>query len=354
MTDRKKFLREIISLPGLSAYEKPVRESIEKKWKTYCDELSVSPVGSLHGLKKGEGKEPRPRVLLAAHMDAIGMMVTTLESGFLHFTEVGGIDPRLLPGQRVMVHGRKDLPGVIIQPPDRLLPNAPGDPVLMEYLLVETGLEPADVEKLVRPGDLISFAQEPFDLSDDLIVGHSMDDRASVAVITECLEELKKRHHTWDVWAVATVQEEETFAGAYTSPFAIQPDMAIAVDVTFAKSPGSSDHRTYHLGKGPTLGWGPNIHPAIHKAVKDLADKLEIPIQKEIMPKHSGTDAFAMQIVGGGIPTMVIGIPLRYMHSPVEMVDYRDIERGGRLLAEFISQLEPDFAKKLTWDEPHE
>jgi len=354
MTDRKAFLKEIISLPGLSAYEEPVREAIQKKWKTLCYEISTSPVGSLHGLKKGEGKEPRPRILLAAHMDAIGMMVTTIEDGFIHFTEVGGLDHRLLPGQRIIVHGRQTLPGIIIQPPDRLLPINPGEPVRMEHLIVDVGLEPAEVEKLVRTGDLISFAQEPFELSDDQLVGHTMDDRAAVALVTECLIELQKRHHDWDVWAVATVQEEESMAGGYTSPFIIQPDLAIAIDVTFAKSPGSSDHRSYNLGKGPTLGWGPNVHPAIYRRMKELAEKLEIPFQKEIMPKHSGTDAFAIQVVAEGIPTMVIGIPLRYMHSPVELVDYKDIERGGRLLAEFISRLEPDFVKNINWDEKHE
>lgn len=354
MTDCKEFLKEIISLPGLSGYEEPVRDAIQKKWQTLCDEISTSPVGSLHGLKKGEGKEPRPRLLLAAHMDAIGMMVTVLHHGFIHFTEVGGLDHRLLPGQRVVVHGRENLPGAIIQPPDRLLPIRPGEPVRMEHLVIDVGLEPADVIKLVRPGDLISFAQEPFDLSNDQLAGHTMDDRAAVVLVTECLSELKKRHHAWDVYAVATVQEEETMAGGSTSPFAIRPDIAIAIDVTFAKSPGSSDYRTYHLGKGPTLGWGPNVHPAIYRRMKEMAEKLEIPYQRENMPKHSGTDAFAMQVVAEGIPTMVIGIPLRYMHSPVEMVDYRDIQRGGRLLAEFISHLEPDFIKNITWDEKHE
>lgn len=354
MNDQKEFLKELLSLPGLSAYEKPIRDVIQDKWKNLCDETSVSPVGSLHGLKKGEGREPRQKVLLAAHMDAVGLMVTTIDDEFLHFTNVGGIDPRLLPGQRVTVHGRRELPGIIIQPPERLLPITPGDAVPMEYLLVDVGLEENEVKKVTRPGDLISYAQEPFILSDDLIAGHSLDNRASVAVVTDCLSELKRRHHDWDVFTVATVQEEETMAGGFTSSFALQPDLGIAIDVTFAKSPGSSDHRTFNLGKGPTLGWGPNIHPAVFKAAKEVADKLEITFQKETMPRHSGTDAFALQVAREGVPTMVIGIPLRYMHSPVELVDYRDIERAGRLLAEFICQLTPDFIKDLAWDEAHE
>ncbi len=114
--------------------------------------------------------------------------------------------------------------------------------------------------------------------------------------------------HAWDVWAVASVQEEESLAGALTSPFAIRPDLAVAVDVTFAKGPGVSDHRTFAMGKGPTLGWGPNIHPAMYKAFKDLAEHLDIPYQFEAMPRHSGTDATGMQVVAEGIPCAMCSV----------------------------------------------
>ena len=130
--------------------------------------------------------------------------------------------------------------------------------------------------------------------------------------------------------------------------------MAIAIDVTFAKGPGAGDHRTFPLGKGPTLGWGPNAHPAIFNAMRDLAQKQDIPFHVEVMPRHSGTDAYGMQIVAEGIPTMVVGIPLRYMHTPVETVSTRDILRTGHLLAEFIASLEAEFANQICWDETHE
>jgi endoglucanase len=152
------------------------------------------------------------------------------------------------------------------------------------------------------------------------------------------------------VWAVATVQEEESFAGALTSPFEIRPDVAVAIDMTFAKSPGSGDFRTFELGKGATIGWGPNVHPGLSRDIEKLATKLEIPFGKELMPRHSGTDAYAMQIVAEGIPTLVVGVPARYMHSPIEMVSMKDIQRAGRLLAEWIARLEPDLASKLRWE----
>ncbi|MGD0707844.1 MAG: M20/M25/M40 family metallo-hydrolase [Anaerolineaceae bacterium] len=355
MIELKTFLKDLLSLPGLSGNEGPVRERIAQEWRPLVDELYVSKVGSLHGLRRGHGPEQRPRILLAAHMDAVGMMVTGVVDGFLRLTEVGGLDPRILPGQPVTVHGRRDVPGLIVQPPDRLLsPERNGSPAKLGDLLVDTGLLPDEVGRLVRTGDLVSYAQPPLELSGDVISGHTQDNRASVTAITACLQELQHMEHAWDVWAVATTQEEETFAGAYTSPWEIRPDIAIALDVTFAKGPNSTDYRTYDMNKGPTLGWGPNVHPAIHQAIKAVAEKLDIPFQIEPMPRHSGTDAFALQVVAEGIPTMVIGIPLRYMHTPVESVSFKDIERAGHLLAEFIARLEPDFTKNIRWDEPDE
>ena len=352
MTELTPFLKQLLSLPGLSGHEEPVRSVIEEAWRPLVDELTISRLGSLHGLRRGSGPEPRPRILLSAHMDSIGLMVTAIVDGLLHFTQVGGVDPRILPGQLVTVHGREDLPGIVVQPPDRLLPPAAREkPVAMEYLLVETGLLPADVSRLVRVGDLISFAQAPQELTGETITGHTLDNRASVAAVTVCLLELQRVAHTWDVYAVATVQEENILGGAFTSPFEIRPQIGVAIDVTFAKGPGVSDYRGYPLGKGPTIGFGPNIHPALHKRFKELAEKLDIPNSTEVMPRHSGTDAFAMQVVAEGIPSIVIGIPLRYMHTPVELVSLKDIQRTGHLLAEFIARLEPDIVSKIKWEE---
>ncbi len=346
------FLKELLSLPGLSGYEGPAREAIAAVWKPLVDEITTSKVGSLHALRRGSGAAPRPRILLSAHMDAIGLMVTGILGGLLRFTQIGGVDPRILPGQPVTVHGREALPGVVVSPPDALLPaRLQGKPVDMEYLFVDTGLLPDDVKKMVRVGDLVSFAQEPLDLAGDALAGHSLDNRASVAALTHCLQELQHMQHSWDVYAVASAQEETALLGAFTSPFDIRPDLAVAIDVTFAKGPGAGDHRAHPMGKGVALGYGPNIHPFLYKAFKDLADRLDIPTLMDVMPSHSGTDGYAMQVVAEGIPTMVISIPLRYMHTPVEVVALKDITRTGQLMAEFISRLEPDFMSKLTWED---
>jgi endoglucanase len=353
MKDLKPFLKELLSLPGLSGYEKPVHDAIEKTWAPFVDECSTSPVGSLHALKIGDREGDAPNILIAVHMDAIGLITTRIVDGFLHVTQIGGVDPRILPGQPVMVYGTEPIPGVMVQPPDFLLPESlAGKSVPLEELLVDTGLLPEEVEKKVKVGDIISFATEPLDLNGDIIAGHTLDNRASVAALTWCLSELQHMKHHWNVWAVATVQEEITMAGAITSPFGIQPDIAIAIDVTFAKGPGaSSDLETVPFGKGLAIASGPNLHPRITKALKQLADDLDIPYKMEYLASHSGTDAYGMQVVGEGYPCGLLGIPLRYMHTPVEAVAMKDIKRTGHLLAEFIARLEPEFTQQINWEE---
>jgi putative aminopeptidase FrvX len=354
MTDILPFLKSLISVSGLSGYETPVADLIAEKWRPLVDETSLSRVGSLHGLKKGRGKTPRPSVMIAAHMDAIGLRVSKIVDGFLHITNVGGIDVRVLPGAQVTVHASgsdEELPGVIVMPPARFLPEGVGDGVLaISYLLVDTGLLPREVEKKVHVGDLVSFANEPLELAGDVISGHSLDNRASIAALTICLEELQNKPHVWDVWAVATVQEEVTLLGASSSAFELRPQIAIVVDGAFAKGPGANGWQTFPLAKGVGLCIGPNMHPFLHKQLRELAERLEIPWFLDVTPSHSGTDAFAVQTTAEGIPTALVEYPLRYMHTPVEVVAVKDIQRVGRLLAEFISSLEADFVDTIIWE----
>ena len=352
MPDIQPFLKELLSAPGLSGYEAPAAKIIAEKWRPLVHKLSRSRLGSLHGLRRGTAAEPRPSLLVAAHMDAIGLMVTGIaEGGFLRLTAIGGVDARVLPGQPVTVHGLEDLPGVVVQPPARLLPPEIGNnPVPLEHLLVDVGLLPRKVNELIRVGDPISFAQPPLELTGETLAGHTVDNRASVAALTVCLEDLQNRPHAWDVWVVATVQEETGLIGAYSSSYQLRPQIAIVVDTSWAKGPGANDWNTFPLGKGPTIMWGPNIHPALHKAFKELAEQLEIPHAVEITPLHTGTDAFATQVTAEGIPSIALGIPIRYMHTPVEVVAVKDIQRAGRLIAEFIAGLQPDFMDKVTWD----
>jgi tetrahedral aminopeptidase len=346
------FLKDLLSAPGLSGHEEPVRKIIAAKWQPLCDELVVSRMGSLEAIKRGSGPEPRPRIMLATHMDAIGMMVTDIVDGFLSLTQIGGVDRRVLPGTPVIVHGRETLPGVVVQPPDFLVPGEfKNHPIPMQHLWVDVGLLPDDVKQLVRPGDLIAYATTPVELSGETLSGHTLDNRSSVAAVTVCLEILQKRIHACDVYAVATTQEETAFGGGYTSTFGIQPDLGIAIDVCHAKGPGTSEAYIPTLGKGLVLGLGPNVHPYLYKAFKKVADEMEITYVSGPMATHSGTDAYPMQVTATGMPTMVISIPLRYMHTPVELVSLKDIRRVGRILAEFITSIDQDFVNNICWEE---
>ena len=244
-------------MAGLSAYEGPVLRLIQQKWAPLVDEATTSPIGSLQGQKRGRGRGKRPSIMVATHMDAIGSLVTSIADGVLHVDEIGGIDPRILPGTPVIVHGKRELPGVVALPPLSTLPEeARAGAIGLRYLLVDVGLPPARVAALVRVGDVISFATPATELAGETISGHSLDNRASVAALTVCLEYLQTTQHDWDVWAVATSQEEETLGGAATSAFGLHPDLAVVLDVTFAKGPGADGWQTAALGKGPTLGWG--------------------------------------------------------------------------------------------------
>lgn len=342
------FLRDLIALPGVSGREEQVRRRVQAEWEPLVDQISVSRLGSLHGIKHGSGPAPRPCLMLAAHMDAVGLMVREIVDGWLRVCAIGHLDARVLPGTLVLVHGRRDLPGIVALPPPHCLPEeARQGPPRLEYLLIDLGLPAADVSRWVRPGDPVSFSNLAVCLAEDALAGHSLDNRASVAALTHCLRLLTERHHAWDILAVATTREETQYGGAWTSAFALRPSIAIAVDVTYASGLGQPEHRTFALRGGPTNGWGSDIHPGIHTALTAAAARCQIPLNVEWLPSHSGTDARALQVSAEAIPTGVVSIPLRYMHTPVEVVALSEVRRAGELLAEFAAGLPAGFLQTL-------
>lgn len=343
-------LKRLSEASGVSGYEHQVRDIVREEFGQYADEIRIDALGNVIALKRGTDSEPRPALMLATHMDEIGLIVSELEEGFIHFQQVGGYDDRVLLGQEVVVHGRRDLPGIIGARPPHLLPRDERDkPIPYDKLLIDVGLAPEEVARLVRVGDLITMNRELIELKGDLVAGKALDDRASVAAAAVCLEELTRVRHHWDVYAVATVQEEVGLKGAVTSAFGLQPDVGIAIDVTWAKQPGTLDEYTYDLGKGPTIGCGPNFHPKLQEALVKAAKALEMSYHLEPATRPAGTDAAAMQISRQGIPVALISIPQRNMHTPVETISVKDVERVGRLLAAFISRLDGDFLDSLNW-----
>jgi tetrahedral aminopeptidase len=345
-------LKTLVSAPGLSGHESPIRNIIKETWGPLTDEFGSDGLGSLWAIRHGTAKGPRCKIMLSAHMDAIGLMVTRVREGFIWVTEIGGVDPRVMPGQPVLVHGRETLPGLVTSTPPHLLSTKEREKaVKLNDLMIDVGLPPEQVAQLVQVGDLISFGQPPFEMQNgDWLVAKSLDNRASVAAVSVCLDALQNRPHAWDVVAVASVQEEETFGGAYASAYGVAPDLAIAVDVTFSSGPGIPDHKGFSIGDGPTCAVGPNVHPKLQKLIMETASKNEIPCRVELTPLHSGTDAYAIQVSREGIATAVIGIPLKHMHTPVEIISIKDVTRAGRLMAEFILSLNDDTLNKLALD----
>jgi endoglucanase len=348
-------LKNLTSLPGPSGYEAPIAEAVKKIWSGLVDETSVSRLGNLYALKRANtaisGK--KRSVLFAAHMDAVGMIVTELVEEFIRFEEIGGLDPRILPGQFVDIHGRNGaVKGLIVMPGRSLTKEDHGkDPIPMQELLIDTGLEAEELKKYVRPGDVISFANEPVCMQDDTFSGHTLDDRASIAALTICLQELQTVLHKWDVYAVGTVMEEESMAGGKTAPYDLHPDIAVAVDVTHASSPVVKGWYTYELGGGPVLTYGMNVQPMLHDIFKEVCEAERIPYAVGYSPQMSGTDAIEMQIASSGIPAMVVSIPLRYMHTANELVSLKDIQNVGKLLAAFVRKLDENTMDRLVWED---
>lgn len=357
MLNLKEHLQTLTETAAPSGFEQQIAQVIQNAWQPYADSLTLDRLGSLIAVKKGSGKPPRCRLLLASHSDEIGLMVREIITnrngyGFLRVINVGGIDTRHLYGQLVTVHGRKkgvqDLTGIVGALPSHLQPsNQQGKAFDYDTLVVDTGLSYRQLQEWVSVGDFISFRQSFRSLLGKRVTNKAMDNRASVAAVTVCLDYLSQRQHSWDVVAVATVQEETGLVGAFTAAFHQQPNLAIAIDVTFGKSAGSNDELTYPLGDGPTISFGPNVHPAIYQALQEAAEALELKAAPEPHARSSGTDAMGMQIARAGIPTGVVGIPLRYMHTLVETADLRDIERTGRLLGEFVARLDDQFLDQI-------
>ena len=348
-------LKRLSEADGIAGYEKPVRELLWQTWTPFVDQMREGKLGSLIALKQGTGPDPRPRLMLAAHMDEIGLMVTGIEKGFLRIAPVGGTDRRVLPGLEVVVHAQRDLPGIIATRPPHVLPDEERRKVVpWDQLFIDVGLPADEVEQLVTVGDTISIWREVVELKNRRVAGKAMDDRACLAIVTLALEHLTNVNHAWDVFAVATVQEETGLKGAITTAYDVAPDLAVALDVTFGRQPDTPEADTFPLGEGPTIGIGPNSHPRLAARLQQVADAHEIPYHIELLPGHSGTDAWAIQVTREGVPTALISLPVRYIHQPVETLAGRDVERAGRLLASFIAELEVDFLNKLAWDTPRE
>lgn len=356
MFDLKTHLQRLVETHAPSGHEAPMRAVLRDEWAGIVDSFDEDRMGSLIGIKRATRPPadgtPAPRIMLAAHTDEIALIVRDiLDGGFLSVQSLSGMDGRLLPAQALIVHGRQRLPALVASVPPHLLSGVDTSKYTpISRLIVDTGLPADEVARLVTPGDLVTFDAPLISLLGTRVASKSMDDRASVAALTVCLQDLTDRHHRWDVYAVATAQEETGLRGAATAAYHIAPQIAIALDVTFAAQPGIDPDTAKEIGAGPVLAMGPNIHPKLLDVLRQTARDLNIPYQDEVIAGRSGTDAWAIQVAHEGVPTTLIGIALRSMHSAIEMVDLDDIRAAGRLLAGVIARLDADFVETLALD----
>ncbi len=353
MFDVKEHLRTLTETHAPSGHEAPVRAVLREDWAPFVDEFEQHKLGNLIGIKRAtQPQEPPRKIMLAAHMDEIGLMVRDIVDGFLYLHNIRGMDNRLLLAQQVVVHGKQPLRGVVAATPPHLLSaNDRKKYPTFDALVVDVGLPADEVAQLVQIGDLVTPDAPMLELQGHLVAGKAMDDRACIAAISVCLQHLQSAQHSWDVYAAATVQEENGYQGAQTAAYAIQPDIAIALDVGFGEQPGINGDDAFPLGEGPSIALGANIHPRLYDKLLEVADAFEIKYHVEPIPSRTGTDAWAIQVAREGVPTALLSIPLRNMHSPVETIDIRDIERTGRLLAHFITALDVDFLGAIAWNE---
>lgn len=340
------FLKRLLSAPGPSGDEAAPARAWREEAMTFADEVRADVRGNSYAVLNGA--EGAPRVLLAGHIDEIGLMITHVdEEGYLWFAPIGGWDPQVLVGQRVRLLGKQgDVLGVIGKKAIHLMkPEERDKASKIEDLWIDIGAQNRE-EALarVRVGASGVIDAPAYDFPNGRIVSRSIDNRIGAFTVLEALRLLAQARPVATVAAVATVQEEITFAGAHTSAFSFAPQAAIVVDVTHATDhPDANKRRSGNvkLGGGPVISRGSAGSPVVFDMLVGLAEREGIPYAVEANPRATGTDADAIHLSRGGVATGVISIPNRYMHSPNEMIALSDVENAAKLIAAFARELTP-------------
>lgn len=339
------FLKQLLATPGPSGDEAAPARLWRAEARSFADDVTADMRGSSLAVLKGGER----RVLLAGHIDEIGIMVSHIDDeGYLWFSGVGGWDAQVLVGQRIRLLGREgDVVGVIGKKPIHLIDaEERAKANKLEDLWIDIGARSkVEASGLVRVGTVGVIDAPVYELPNGRIVSRSIDNRVGAFTVLEALRLLADGRPDSTVAAVATAQEETSFAGARTAAFGFDPHVAIAVDVTFATDHPSSDKRQYNdvkLGGGPVLSRGAANSPLIFDMLVEIAEREGIPYSVQITPRSTGTDADAIHVARSGVATAVISIPNRYMHSPNEMVELVDLENAARLIAAFVRSITPE------------
>jgi endoglucanase len=349
MSDDIVFLEKLLDASGPSGFEvRPARVWREEA-ETFVEEVRVDVGGNSYATINPAG---RPRVMLAGHIDEIGLQITHIdEKGFVYVDEIGGWDPQVLVGQRVTILGREgDVPGVIGKKAIHLMtPEDRTKASKTKELWVDVGVSSLDEARALglRVGDPMVISQRLLRLAGDRIASRAIDDRIGAYVVLEVARLLADDPGHASVTAVATVQEEIGYSGggARTSAHSLEPDVALVVDVTFStdvpdiEKKELGDHR---IGGGPVLSRGSAAHDGVFEMLAKVAEEEAIPYSIQASPKYTRTDADAIFLTRSGVPTGLVSVPNRYMHSPNEVVSIADLRHTARLLAAFVRRLTPE------------
>lgn len=342
-----KFLKSLVETPSPTGCEEAVASLVRERLSCVADEIQTNTMGSVHAVLSGTGGGPS--LMLAAHMDEVGLMVTYIsDEGFLSVAAVGGVDAAILPGMRVDVHTRQgSLRGVVGRKPIHLIESDERKNVTpLSKLVIDLGLPAEEVFEAVRVGDCITYGVGFERFGKGMAVSRAFDDKCGVWVACRVMESLHAAGRArGDFIAAATVQEEIGTRGAMTSAYGVNPDVALAFDVTHATDYPGIDKTKYGkitCGEGPVIARGPNINPVVFERLVAAAEAEGIPYQLEAEPSVTGTDARAIQVTRAGIPVGLVSVPLRYMHTPTEVIALKDLENTVRLITRFALDLGED------------
>ncbi len=343
-----EFLKALIETPSPSGFEARAQQIVRRRMEAFTPDVETD----VHGNVIGRLNRGAPfRVMLAGHCDEIGFLVQHVsDEGFLYVQPVGGIDLALMPGRRVFVHTAKGrVLGVIGKKPVHLMTaeERKKEAPKAHELWVDIGAKgKKDARGRVEIGDIVTVAEGLERMGKDLAVSRAFDDKIGAFIVTEVLGRLSRRKgfDRVEVAAVSTVQEEIGLRGARTSAYGIDPHVGVAVDVGFASDQPGAEKKIVgdiKLGAGPILHKGPNINPVVGRLLMDVAKRNKIPYQLKAEARATGTDANVMQISRAGVAAGLVGVPNRYMHTPVEMISLKDAHNAIRLLTEFVAVLKP-------------
>ena len=334
--DIKNTVTALCEVSGASGSEDAAAGLALEMLRRFCPDAEIVS-GNVIG-RFGTFREGLPHLVLDAHIDQVGFVVTSITSeGFVKFSNIGGIDRRLLPAQPVVIHGTENVRGVICSVPPHL---SKGESKVLSFedAAIDTGYPAGELKKLVQPGDTITYDVSHRKLLGSRITAPSLDDRCGVAAILRCLELLDECGKKFNVTAIFSTQEEVGERGAAIGAYTLDADVALAVDVSFGWSAAEDEKDCGYLGKGAMIGISPSLSRLVSTKLIAAAEKNGLPYQTEVMSGLTSTNADRYSVARSGAKTGTVSIPLRNMHTPVEVIDLEDVENTAQLLAAFIKE----------------